>query len=306
MKGLLDRIGFAFQVNYHSNGQWLLYAEGWQIATPTADDPIYYAMSGNLDDPAIEDFHPGLSSDVLYVTNGETTDYAHAPDGTLAWTPELLGGLRRLRLRVPRRRGARPGGVRAQSALRPLGRRVGQRSRRSRDGDRHRDQAVLPEERGSVQGRDPGRELYVRLLLRRPAAGPGGGQAQPRRGDAQVQHQRGAGAERADERVERRRALRPRRRLLPPAARHGHRHRPRRLGRGLVRGRWRGERPLHLPGRLGDRQRRAGGGGRGLHGRIAGPGAGPALPRLLPRCPRGERGRRRRLRRRRPRSHGAR
>ena len=32
MKGLLDRIGFAFQVNWHSNGQWLLYAEGWQIA----------------------------------------------------------------------------------------------------------------------------------------------------------------------------------------------------------------------------------------------------------------------------------
>ena len=35
-------------------------------------------MSGNLDEPAIEGFHPGLSSDVLYVTNGETTDYAHA------------------------------------------------------------------------------------------------------------------------------------------------------------------------------------------------------------------------------------
>ena len=32
---------------------------------------------------------PGLSSDVLYVTNGETTDYAHAGRGTLAWTPEL-------------------------------------------------------------------------------------------------------------------------------------------------------------------------------------------------------------------------
>ena len=81
MKGLLDRIEFEFQVNYHSNGQWLLYAEGWQIGTPTADDPIYYALSGNLDNPAIEDFHPGLSSDVLYVTNGETTDYAHASDG---------------------------------------------------------------------------------------------------------------------------------------------------------------------------------------------------------------------------------
>jgi hypothetical protein len=92
LKGLLDKIGFAFQVNYHSNGQWLLYAEGWQIGTPTADDPIYYAMSGNLDNPAIEDFHPGLSSDVLYVTNGETTDYAHATTGTLAWTPELSEG----------------------------------------------------------------------------------------------------------------------------------------------------------------------------------------------------------------------
>ena len=92
MVGLLDRIGFAFQVNYHSNGQWLLYAEGWQTSTPTADDPIYYAMSGNLDDPAIADFHPGLSSDVLYVTNGETTDYAHATTGALAWTPELSEG----------------------------------------------------------------------------------------------------------------------------------------------------------------------------------------------------------------------
>ena len=92
LKGLLDKVGFAFQVNWHSAGQWLLYAEGWQIATPTADDPIYYAMSGNLDKPAIEDFHPGLSSDVLYVTNGETTDYAHATTGALAWTPELSEG----------------------------------------------------------------------------------------------------------------------------------------------------------------------------------------------------------------------
>jgi hypothetical protein len=92
MVGLLNRIGFAFQVNYHSNGQWLLYAEGWQTSTPTADDPIYYAMSGNLDAPAIADFHPGLSSDVLYVTNGETTDYAHAITGALAWTPELSPG----------------------------------------------------------------------------------------------------------------------------------------------------------------------------------------------------------------------
>jgi Zinc carboxypeptidase len=92
LKGLLDSVDFSFQVNWHSNGQWLLYADGWQVGTPTADDPIYYALSGNLDEPAIEDFHPGLSSDVLYVTNGETTDYAHAVTGALAWTPELSEG----------------------------------------------------------------------------------------------------------------------------------------------------------------------------------------------------------------------
>ena len=92
LKGLLDRVGFAFQVNWHSAGQWLLYAEGWQTSTRTADDPIYFALSGNLDEPAIEGFHPGLSSDVLYVTNGETTDYAHATTGALAWTPELSEG----------------------------------------------------------------------------------------------------------------------------------------------------------------------------------------------------------------------
>ena len=92
LAGLLDRIRFRFQVNYHSFGQWLLYPEGWQIGSPTADDPIYFALSGNLDNPAISGFNPGLSSDVLYVTNGETTDYAHTNLGTLAWTPELSPG----------------------------------------------------------------------------------------------------------------------------------------------------------------------------------------------------------------------
>ena len=48
---LYDRVDFVFHVNWHSVGQWLLYAEGWQIATPTADDPIYFALSGNLRQP---------------------------------------------------------------------------------------------------------------------------------------------------------------------------------------------------------------------------------------------------------------
>ena len=90
--GLSERVGFEFNVNYHSNGRWLLYPEGWQVGSPTADDPIYFALSGNLDRPAIDGFHPGLSSDVLYVTNGEANDFLHKQGGALAWTPELSPG----------------------------------------------------------------------------------------------------------------------------------------------------------------------------------------------------------------------
>ncbi|SFR74890.1 Immune inhibitor A peptidase M6 [Agromyces sp. CF514] len=92
MMALFKRAKPEFQVNYHSFGQYLLYPEGWQTATPTADDPIYTALSGNLDSPAVDGFEPGLSSDVLYVTNGETTDFAHVSRGTLSWTPELGEG----------------------------------------------------------------------------------------------------------------------------------------------------------------------------------------------------------------------
>ncbi len=90
--GLFERVPFKFQVNYHSYGPWLLYPQGWQIGTPTADDPIFYALSGNRDKPAIEGFAPGQSADVLYVTNGEMTDWANSAAGTIAWTPELEPG----------------------------------------------------------------------------------------------------------------------------------------------------------------------------------------------------------------------
>lgn len=92
LKGLIDSVGFAFHVNWHSNGQWLLYGEGWQVGNASPDDPIYYAMSGNLDEPAIEDFHPGIGSDVLYITNGDTNDYSYGETGAIAWVPELSAG----------------------------------------------------------------------------------------------------------------------------------------------------------------------------------------------------------------------
>jgi hypothetical protein len=91
-KAFLDRMKFKFLVNYHTYGPWLLYPTGYQIGTATADDPIYYALSGNRDTPAIPGFVPGISADILYVTNGELDGYAQDADGTLGWTPELDEG----------------------------------------------------------------------------------------------------------------------------------------------------------------------------------------------------------------------
>jgi hypothetical protein len=88
---LYDRVDFEFSISYHSFGQLLLYTQGWQTLTPSADDPIYVALSGTDDNPAIAGFNPGVGAD-LYTTNGEYTDWAHAEEGTLAWTPELSEG----------------------------------------------------------------------------------------------------------------------------------------------------------------------------------------------------------------------
>jgi hypothetical protein len=91
MDGLLNRLRFKAQVNYHSYGPLLLYPQGWQVATTTADDPIYLALTGTDEKPAVPGFDPGVSAE-LYTTNGETTDHAHGKYGTLAWTPELDEG----------------------------------------------------------------------------------------------------------------------------------------------------------------------------------------------------------------------
>ncbi|HVK26532.1 MAG TPA: M14 family zinc carboxypeptidase [Actinokineospora sp.] len=92
MQGLIDRIKPKFQSNWHSAGQWILYPQGWQTGSPEADNPIYVALAGTDATPAIAGFDPGISSDELYVTNGETTDYADTNAGTVAFTPELSEG----------------------------------------------------------------------------------------------------------------------------------------------------------------------------------------------------------------------
>ncbi len=80
-----------FAMSYHSFGELLLYAQGWQVQTPSADDPIYVALTGTDDDPAVEGYDPGVGAD-LYTTNGEFTDWSHGIRGVLAWTTELAEG----------------------------------------------------------------------------------------------------------------------------------------------------------------------------------------------------------------------
>jgi hypothetical protein len=90
--GLIDRVKPKLLVNYHSYGPLILYPQGWQVGTPDGDNPIYAALAGTDANPAIPGFDPGISADELYVTNGETTDYADTAAGSLAFTPELEQG----------------------------------------------------------------------------------------------------------------------------------------------------------------------------------------------------------------------
>ena len=91
MVSLFKKVPFRFSISYHSFGPLLLYTQGWQTLTPSADDPIYVALTGRDTDPAVPGFNPGVGAD-LYTTNGEFNDWSHAERGALSWTPELEEG----------------------------------------------------------------------------------------------------------------------------------------------------------------------------------------------------------------------
>jgi hypothetical protein len=97
-QALINRLDFKFLITYHSFGPLLLYPFGWQIQTPTADDPLYIAYTGTDANPAITksdpgglQVDPGVGAD-LYITNGTTDDYSYTKTGALSWTPELEEG----------------------------------------------------------------------------------------------------------------------------------------------------------------------------------------------------------------------
>ena len=91
MKKLWGRVDFAFQKNDHTSAELLLWPQGFQKFTPTADNAIFEALAGRDHASAIadqeEEFDPDLSSE-LYITNGDTLDDGYHTHGILGFTPE--------------------------------------------------------------------------------------------------------------------------------------------------------------------------------------------------------------------------
>jgi hypothetical protein len=88
---------FKFAISYHTSGNLILYPEGWQVKTPSLDDPIFVAQAGTDANPAIwdslrnEGYDPGVSAD-LYITNGDFVDWAYGAAGIPSHTVELTNG----------------------------------------------------------------------------------------------------------------------------------------------------------------------------------------------------------------------
>ena len=87
MQALFDEIHPVFQKNDHTAAELLLYPQGFQQDTPSADHEIFTALAGDPFKPGIEGFLPELSAG-LYITNGDFTDWAYNIKGTLSYTPE--------------------------------------------------------------------------------------------------------------------------------------------------------------------------------------------------------------------------
>ncbi len=87
MEALFDEIKPVFQKNDHTAAELLLYPQGFQQDTPTADHPIFTALAGDPFKPAIDGFLPELAAG-LYITNGDFTDWAYNARKTLSFTPE--------------------------------------------------------------------------------------------------------------------------------------------------------------------------------------------------------------------------
>ena len=93
----IEKNDFKFVISYHTYGNLILYPWGWQVQTPSLDDPIFVAQAGTDANPAIYDsywgvgYDPGVGAD-LYTTNGDFTDWAYYDLGIPAQTVEFTNG----------------------------------------------------------------------------------------------------------------------------------------------------------------------------------------------------------------------
>ncbi len=87
MEALFAEINPVFQKNDHTAASLLLYPQGVQQDTPSADHEIFTALAGDPFKPGIPGFIPELSA-ALYITNGDFTDWAYNTQDTLSFTPE--------------------------------------------------------------------------------------------------------------------------------------------------------------------------------------------------------------------------
>lgn len=87
MEALFEEIHPVFQKNDHTAAELLLYPQGFQQDTPTADHEIFTALAGDPFKPGIPGFLPELSAG-LYITNGDFTGWAYNSQRTLSFTPE--------------------------------------------------------------------------------------------------------------------------------------------------------------------------------------------------------------------------
>jgi murein tripeptide amidase MpaA len=85
---LLRRIKPIANLNYHSAAQLLNASFGFITNRPADDDTLSRSFTGTDGDAAVDPYQPDQAPD-LYVTHGETVDWAYFQFGTIGFTPEL-------------------------------------------------------------------------------------------------------------------------------------------------------------------------------------------------------------------------
>ena len=89
LDGLMRRIRFAFQINYHTYGPLILYPFGWQVETPSGDHPIFRALSGTDEEPAVAGYDPDVAAELYTPTARRSTTSTPATGrsgGPSRWT----------------------------------------------------------------------------------------------------------------------------------------------------------------------------------------------------------------------------